>query len=635
MRTQEQQFYYRQNGKKEGTVINTRLKRYYEMLYPSKLEEKEFICLFIVKTDEQGNPALDKDGNEIKFHRYVKNFEQYMECILKYRHNYHIYNALATVKYDRKNELHRREANMRQQRVLFIDFDKKDHENLRSVEEFRQLIKDKLPDLFIHAVYDSGHGYHFYSIVKPTCKIREFSELNKLICQLVGADTNACKVTQVARIPCTYNRKHPDENGEFPIVKEVDHYKKHDNQVAGYHPMDTAFIRRRVENELKKEQFQLESKPLEKWDYSGDGLNLKTYPCLCTEKVLREGADEGERNTWLGRIVSMLRYDGYTESKVREICLDWNTRCRPPKNPNEVKKDIDAYLDHENIYRLNGCWEQIPDERVKKMVQAQCDKLHCMQAVQKKVISIQEDIGVKMSQKLLTDNRLRNDKDISMSGFEYLIMTILYKYIKSGSKTPFTIRNLKMKMQYKIHGKWQLCMDIETFKETLERLVAHRCIELVEPENKSKNSFDLTKIKIKRGLKDLNDKYIEFYYSAARAFIAKQITQNEFKVFLCIVNNIRNGHSCTIEEMDRILHFGKSNIIKAIKNLQSAQCIDVIQNRSDKGNWYNIYSQKHTNKYNDNTCNDGGVIVDNPNTDKVVGIDKSKDDIDITIKLMA
>ena len=472
-------------------------------------------------------------------------------------------------------------------------------------------------------------------IVKPTCKVRDLSELNKMVCQLVGADTNACKVTQVARIPCTYNRKHPDENGKFPLVKEVDHYKKHDNQVAGYHPMDTAFIRRRVENELKKEQCQLESKPLEKWDYSGDGLNLKTYPCLCTEKVLHEGADEGERNTWLGRIVSMLRYDGYTESKVREICLDWNTRCRPPKNPNEVKKDIDAYLDHENIYRLNGCWEQIPDERVKKMVQAQCDKLHCMQAVQKKVISIQEDIGVKMSQKLLTNNRLRNDKDISMSGFEYLIMTILYKYIKSGSKTPFTIRNLKMKMQYKIHGKWQLCMDIKTFKDTLERLVAHRCIELVEPENKTKNSFDLTKIKIKRGLKDLNDKYIEFYYSAARAFIAKQITQNEFKVFLCIVNNIRNGRSCTIEEMDRILHFGKSHIIEAIKNLQSAQCIDVIQNRSDKGNWYNIYSQKHTNKYNDNTCNDGGVIVDNPNTDKVVGIDKSKDDIDITIKLMA
>ena len=74
--------------------------------------------------------------------------------------------------------------------------------------------------------------------------------------------------------------------------------------------------------------------------------------------------------------------------------MEWNTRCRPPKNPNEVKKDIEAYMDHEKIYRLNGCWEQIPDQRVKEMVQAQCDKMHCMQAVQKANISIEEDIGV-------------------------------------------------------------------------------------------------------------------------------------------------------------------------------------------------------------------------------------------------
>lgn len=605
------------------------------MLYPSKLKENEYVCLFMVKADAQGKTVLNADGDEIKFHRYVKNFDQYYECVEKYKHNYHIYSCLATVKTDRKGELHRRESNIRQQSVLFIDFDKKDHENLHRAEEFTKLIKDKLPDLFLHACYDSGHGYHFYAIVKPTCKVKDLSELNKTICQLVGADTNACKVTQVARVPSTYNRKCPDENGKFPMVKEIFHYAKNENQVKDFHPVDIAFIRRRVENELKKQQLTLESKPLEKWDYTGNGLDLKAYPCLCTEKVLREGADEGERNTWLGRIVSMLRYNGYTEPKVREICLDWNTRCRPPKNPNEVKKDIESYLDHENIYRLNGCWEQIPDERVKKMVQAQCDKIHCMQAVQKKTISIQEDIGVKMSQKLLTDSRLRNDKDISMSGYEYLIMTILYKYIKNGSKIPFTIKNLKLKMQYKKSGKWQLCMDIKTFKDTLDRLVAHHCIELVEPTQGQKNTFDNTKIKMKRGLKDLNDKYIEFYYSAARAFISKQITQNEFKVFLCIVNNIRNGNSCTIEEMDRILHFGKPHIVDAIKNLQAAQCIDVYQNRSDKGNWYNIYSQKHTDKYNENTYNENNVVVDAPNSDKVVGIDKSKDDTGIIIKLMA
>lgn len=197
------------------------------MLFPKVLKENEYICLFLVKTDKRGNPVLDEDGKEIKFHKYVKNFEQYQEYIRRYKHNFHVYNALATVKTDKYDELHRREANMRQQKVLFIDFDKKDYPNLKDAHDFTKMIKDKLPNLFLHAYYDSGHGYHYYVIIPPTCKVREISELNKEICALVGADTNACKVTQVARIPCTFNRKNPDENGKFPMVKEIDHYQKH------------------------------------------------------------------------------------------------------------------------------------------------------------------------------------------------------------------------------------------------------------------------------------------------------------------------------------------------------------------------------------------------------------------------
>lgn len=603
------------------------------MLYPSQLNENEYVCLFMVKTDEEGNPVYHKDGTEIKFHKYVKKYEQYEELIKKYKYNYHIYTALSTVKFDRKKELHRREANMRQRRVLFIDFDKKDYQNLHSVQEFTQMIKDKLPNLFIHAVYDSGNGYHFYSIIKPTCKVRELCELNKEISQLVGADTNACKVTQVARVPTTYNRKHLNEHGKFPLVKEIDHYEKHDISRENFHTLDIEYLRRRLDNAQKIEQNLLETKPLKKWNYVGDGLDIKVYPCLCTEKILREGADKGQRNTWLGRIISMLRFQGYTEVKIREQCMDWNTRCRPPKNPNEVKKDIEVYLDHEKIYRLNGCWEQIPDQRVKEMVQAQCDKMHCMQAVQKTNISIEEDIGVKMSQKLLTNAKMRNDKETGLSGYEYLIMTILYKYIKDGSKTPFTIKELKRKMHYKKSGKWQLCMDIKTFKNTLDSLIEHHCIELVAPETVRKVTFDDTRIRMKRGLREFNNKYIEFYYSAARAFIAKQITQNEFKVFLCIVNNIREGKSCTIEDMDRILHMGKSHIIDAIKNLQEAQCIDVVQNRSDKGNWYNIYSQKYTDIYDDKTYNDADTN-DNIRT-KAFERNKRNEDDGITIRLLA
>ena len=143
----------------------------------------------------------------------------------------------------------------------------------------------------------------------------------------------------------------------------------------------------------------------------------------------------------------------------------------------------------------------------------------------------------------------------------------------------------------------------------MEKLTEHHCIELAEPmleqcKNK-KATYDDMRIKIKRGLKILDDKNnIEFYYSTARAFIAKQITQNEFKVFLCIVNNMKDGKSCTIEDLDKILHIGKPHIAEAIKNLKIAQCIDIVQYRSSKGNWYNLYSQKYTDKHDSITCID-------------------------------
>lgn len=602
------------------------------MLFPEKLEENEYVCLFMVKTDKNGHPIINQEGKETCFHEYVKNFEQYQEFVMRYRNNYHVYNALSTVKMDKKGQLHRQEANMRQRRVLFLDFDKKDYPNYDDVRIFSKMIKDKFPDLFLHAYYNSGHGFHFYVIIPPTCRIKKISELNKEICSIVGADTNACKVTQVARIPCTYNRKYADENGKFPLVKEIDHYEKNPYALKNFHPCDLNHIMRNIANAKKLEE--LTTKPLEKWDYVGDGYDHKIYPCLCTEKILREGAEEHERNTWLGRIISMLLFKGYTEARVKELCLDWNTRCRPPKNPDVVRDDINRYLEKREIYNLNGCWENINDNRVKSIVKKQCDKVHCLQSIRKKNISIVEDLGVRMPQKLLTENKMRNSgNDNSLSGYEYLIMTILYKYIKSKTRV-FTVNDLKTKMQYKKNGKWQLCMDVKTFKSTLERLEMHNCIEMVKPTSdqckKKIVTFDDTRIKIKRGMKELNDKYIEFYYSTARAFICKQITQNEYKVFLCIVNNIKEDKSCTIKDIGDFLHIGESHVLEAIQNLEKAQCIDIIQYRSEKGNWFNIYSQKHTDEWYQGISNDMEI-----NVDALSVIPDKDDEKDMTIKIIA
>ena len=44
--------------------------------------------------------------------------------------------------------------------------------------------------------------------------------------------------------------------------------------------------------------------------------------------------------------------------------------------------------------------------------------------------------------------------------------------------------------------------------------------------------------------------------------------------------------------LSEFLNIGKSHVVEAIGNLKKAQCIDAIQHRGDKGNYYNLYSQQ-------------------------------------------
>ena len=110
-------------------------------------------------------------------------------------------------------------------------------------------------------------------------------------------------------------------------------------------------------------------------------------------------------------------------------------------------------------------------------------------------------------------------------------------------------------------------------------------------------------IKLARGLKDIDmDKYIVFYYSVARAFICHQITQNEYKVYLCILNNYKNGKSCTLEKMNIILNMEERNILRAIQSLELASLLRVDRlPPNDKGKKYNMYYPIDTDRWDKDT----------------------------------
>ena len=95
-----------------------------------------------------------------------------------------------------------------------------------------------------------------------------------------------------------------------------------------------------------------------------------------------------------------------------------------------------------------------------------------------------------------------------------------------------------------------------------------------------------------------SDKYVIFYYSVARAFLCHQITQNEYKVYLCILNNLKNSKSCTLEKMSITLDMEKRNILRGIQNLELASLLRVDRiPPNNKGKKYNMYYPVDTDKW--------------------------------------
>ena len=605
------------------------------MLFPAELKENEYVRLVMIKPPSEENP------NPIPFAKYAKDFQEYASIVKKYKYNFHIYNSLCTVKMI-DGELGGTTAFQRQRRVLYLDFDLKDYPELKDADAyiFTQKIKEKFPNLFIHAYYASGGGFHFYIAVKPTCDWRELVKVNGDLVRLVGSDPNANKPTQIVRVPTTYNLKYVDADGKHPYVKQIiNSYQRHpDNGHKGYYEL--SYIKSLVTMAERGNQVPQEQ-PLQKFDYTADDgwFDFKQYPCLCNKIAYEQGVEEHERNTFMGRLIFQMIKEGKPESYIHTEIQRWNLKCRPPKSKDEVTREVNGWLNGKEVYTIGGCYESITDPRVRAIVEKYCDKSHCYEARHNgNVIPIKPHIGVQMNKKILTRNHLNKDTKGSMSGYEYLILTVLDKHIPKNSRKPYTIAELKKRLMYKKHGKWTLCMDLSTFKKTINELVEHNCITVTVPTEKQcgkkKPAYDDSIIKLTRRLKDIkNTGFIEFYYSSALAFICKQITQNEYKVFLCLLQQMEEHKPCTLTELSYILGMDKSDISKALKNLDNAQCIEISSNVgfNEKGQPYNIYKKKITDIYDNDTYNSDDIDLNEIITDN----GSVKNIESITIKLLA
>lgn len=555
------------------------LYEYYNMLYPKNFKEKEKIRLLAIHKDSTCN------GKTTTITRYVNNFSDYKDFILKYRCQYDIYNQLATVKPVKQKDGYETYgggiSNQRLRKVLFLDFDLKDYPDYdtSSAADFSNIIKEKIPNLFLHACTMSGHGFHFYISVEPLVKnLHQIIETNKKLASLIGADIKAASPTQIDRPPCSYNHKQPDGSYDYDrkenwqIVTLVNCAYEKGSQFRAY---DLNYIEQLIKNAYRKDKRQQILKK-QAWDYTGLD-EYKKY--LCNWRVFYEGADKGQRNFWHGRIVKTLQLEGYQPSKIYSMCKDWNSRCRPPKSESEIEADTKRYL--ESDYKLLGCYQSISDTIHREWVKTMCDKAECSTYHNGAVISIEKRNGAKIHNSALKNRDLQ-----TMTGDDYLILTLLDVYKNSYGRRGFRIRNLKERLYSDIQKKQAI--NDRTLKNKLLHLQEKNWIVL-SPDNKSAK-FDEYKITLSRRLKDFKDgKYIQFYFSIANCLINGLITQRDYLVYLALIRNLSEGKSVSYEQLSDDLKIDKSNIGKSIKNLERQRCIVLMKDYNEKSREFNKY----------------------------------------------
>ena len=571
------------NDKKTEYTQEKALRQYYDMLYPDKLKANEYIRLVVIHRNE--------DGTQNTIVRYAKNFEKYREFILKYRYSYDVYNQIAT----NRNNIDGSRKSQRYRKVLYLDFDRKDYPDIDHVKDFSRMIKKKFPNLFIHGIYDSGHGYHFYISIKGSCKIDEIIRLNRALAEITGADLKAVSPTQISRPPCTYNHKNRDGRynyeyrEEWSMVRCVLNDYQSGNQFREYVLPDISSM---IDDYYLEQNYQkkLEKEP---WNYD----LLPNYPYyLCIRKVMHEGADKGERNFWHGRIVKLLQMEGYTESKIYSMCREYNQKCRPPKSEKEIEEDTKRLM--EGNYKFLGCYESLPESDFRRhWLERECDKYHCATYHNGAKISEIRGEAAKLNRKLFKQAVFQE-----MTGNKFLILTLLEVYKDSYGRMGFRVRNLKRLLYSTIQKRY--CIGENKLKGLLLELEKESLITLT-PDKKKPKDFNETKIKLARRLNEFQQGYIEFYFTVAGALIDGKISQTDYLVYLALVDSLRSGKSVTYEDL--AYKIGRKSLTanevgKHIRKLAIERCLKVRKEYTEQGYEYNHYSfTDPSTEMNDNT----------------------------------
>lgn len=510
---------------------------YYKLLYPTTLKEGEYIRIVaFIKTSE---------GEIHQIPAFVKTFDEYKSFIDKHRKHADLFNELCTTRGDKNGK----KDNLYRRQVIAIDIDAKDYPGIATAQDHLKRVKSILPKLYNHAVIASGSGgVHIYVAIEPSEDIARITAINTDIVRILGGDLKASIQTQLMRIPTTMNRKK-----DPPMLVKVIANKINSEQFRPY----TLEQLERLVKDYQSAMSELSTAARRAIKLSSPLSVNTSVGYSCVQRMLEQGAEQHFRNFALGRITAFLRYQGYTRAKALEIVLDWNQRCKPPKDEASVKADFELYFSGD--YKLLGC--NLPDARQADYLSRLCNRDQCETWKRR---TNPNWVPIELNRCEVKDTALRQ-----LKGIDYLILSVLH-----SQEQGLTLPELKKRLTARETGK--PCLSHPTIIKSLHRMET-QYVELVDGRWRT--------IKRYRAGAD-----VIFSFEAVELVINDIISPTEFKVLISIMRNLQDKKSVTYTDLSSALNMPESNIARTVHGLNEAHVIHVDKVMTEKG----LYANKYT-----------------------------------------
>lgn len=491
--------------------------------------------------------------------RYFKSYREvadFVDIDMFKTNNYYL--QLATIKAEGLNG---KTENLACRSALVFDFDKKDYE-----EGFNHLdIIDRYSknNIDYHAIVDSGNGYHVYTFIDKTENIELVDKIQSLLCELLGADKNAIKKTQIMRIPFTFNAKDLENLKHVNIMFMYDKIYKKDISYYEKVFLNSEGSGRVIENNLYN----------------------KTSVKPCINYLLENGIAEGNRHECLLRIVTYFKQKGYSLEQVKEIATQFNNKCKPTLSDYDIEY-------HTNYIYENVGFAKYECEKCTTFLKNKCIQFNGNNDYNNKLKEENEVIKLIEKDMRYLENRPRRESFENSS-------IVVYQLLLHMKGKPLSLKEIEKELTYQdktLMSKPTLLkrinnlLELELIRETEGKSAKNQNIKLYEATSKTVKDKD------------------EIYYicsSALYTAIKREISLFEYKVYNYMkyaknkndrekeVKKVSgNVYIIGIEEIARALGTDKKNVSVAIDNLVEQKLLSRFKQKSDrksKAKFYYVY----------------------------------------------